>query len=94
MKRKIYTFKDHLKESFQDPEFRKVWEESEAEYQLVRSLIKKRLERKMTQVQLAQKAKTTQAVISRIEGMNANPSLATLKRLANALDSKLEIAFK
>jgi len=48
----------------------------------------------MSQRQLAKKMKTTQAVISRIESMNANPSLFLLKRLAEALDSKLILQFK
>lgn len=90
----MYTFEQHLKESLKDPEFRKVWEESEAEYQLSRALIQKRLAKKMSQQDLAEKAHTTQAVISRVEAMNSNPSLNLLKRLANALGVKLKIAFE
>lgn len=94
MKRRIYTFENHLKESLKDPEFRKAWEESEAEYQISRALIQKRLTQKMSQQDLAEKAFTTQAVISRVESMNSNPSLNLLKRLASALGVKLKIAFE
>ncbi|RJR24761.1 XRE family transcriptional regulator [Candidatus Microgenomates bacterium] len=94
MKNKIYTFEDHLKESLNDPEFKKAWEETEVEYQLAKELIEKRLNRKMSQRELAQKAKTTQAVISRIETMEANPSLSLLKKIASTLDKKLVIYFK
>ena len=48
----------------------------------------------MSQGDLAEKAHTTQAVISRIEIMDSNPSLNLLKRLANALGVKLKIAFE
>jgi len=94
VKNKIYTFEDHLKESLKDPEFRKIWEETELEYQLAKQLIEKRLKKKLSQRQLAKKLKTSQAVISRIETMGGNPSLSLLKRIARALDSKLTIQFK
>ncbi len=90
-KQKIFTFKDNLQESLKDPVFKKAWQESETEYQLACQLIEKRLAKKISQRQLAQKVGTTQAVISRIESMNANPSIDLLKRLASALDSKLSV---
>lgn len=92
-KRPIYTFEDHLKESLKDPEFKKEWEDSEAEYQLGRRLIEARLNKKMSQRDLAKKIGTSQAAISRIEGMDGNPSLALLKRIAKGLDTKLSISF-
>ena len=88
---KIYTFRQHLKESLKDPEFRKAWEDSEAEYQISRALIAARLERKISQRELAKAANTTQAVISRLESMSANPSIALLQKVASALNLKLKI---
>ena len=93
MKNKIYTLEVDLKNRLKNPEFRKLWKESEVEYQLARKLIEKRLAKNISQRYLAKKVKTTQAVISRIESMNSNPSLNFLKRLAIALDSRLEIRF-
>lgn len=94
MKNKFYyTFEDDLKERLKNPKFRKAWEETEVEYQLARRLIEKRSLRKISQRELARQAKTTQAVISRIEGMSSNPSVGLLKRLAQALNSRLEIRF-
>ena len=94
MKNKLYTFEDHLKESLKDPDFRKVWEESEPEYLLARDIIKKRIEKKMSQRDLAKKLKTSQSVFSRIETMNANPSLFLLKRIAKVLEADLQVSFK
>ena len=95
MKNKLYyTFEDDLKERLKDPEFRKVWEETEPEFLLAKELIRKRLQKKMSQRQLAKKLKTSQAVISRIETMSANPSLSLLKRIAKALDVNLQVGFK
>lgn len=94
MKNKIYTFQDHLKESLKDPEFKKAWEESELEYQIATQLIEARLAKNLSQRDLAKKMKTSQAVVSRLESMNANPSLSLLKRITQALDVKLTINFK
>lgn len=89
-----YTFEQHLKESLKDPEFRKAWADSEIEYQLGRKLIEARLKRNISQRELAKRAHTTQAVISRIEGMNSNPSICMLKKLAGALGLKLKVGFE
>lgn len=93
MKNKFYTFKNDLQGRLKNPEFRRLWKGSEVEYELAGKLIERRLIKKISQRELAQRAKTTQAVISRIESLNANPSLLLLKRLAYALDSHLEIRF-
>lgn len=94
MKRKTYTLEDHLKESLKNPAFRKAWEESEAEYQISRSLIAARIKRKISQQQLAREANTTQAVISRLENMTANPSIGLLQKIAQALNLKVKIQFE
>ncbi|KKP61732.1 MAG: Toxin-antitoxin system, antitoxin component, Xre family [Candidatus Levybacteria bacterium GW2011_GWA2_37_36] len=90
----VYTFQDHLKHSLKDPQFEMTWKKSQVEYDLASALIKKRLSKNFSQRILAKKVNTTQAVISRIETMSANPSLLLLKRLAEALDSKLILQFK
>lgn len=94
MKNKIYTFEYDLKKRLKNPEFKKAWEDSEVEYQLAKRLIESRLAKKMSQRQLAKKVKTTQAVISRIETMSANPSLSLIKRIAEKLDLKVSLTFK
>lgn len=91
MKNKLYMFRDHLKDSLKNPKFKKEWEKSELEYQLACQLIEKRLSKKMSQRALAKKINSTQAVVSNIETMTSNPSLSLLKRIAEALDSKLQI---
>jgi len=77
-----------------NPEFRREWEALEPEYQLKREIIGARIRKKMTQEELAKKAGTAQAVISRLENMTVKPSLALLERVAKALDSRLVIKLK
>lgn len=90
----IYFLEDHLRESLKNPAFRKAWEASEVEYQLSRQIISERLRRKMTQQDLAKKAKTTQAVVSRIERMTENVSVRLLKRIADAFGKRLRVQFE
>ncbi|HNY04451.1 MAG TPA: helix-turn-helix transcriptional regulator [Candidatus Woesebacteria bacterium] len=88
---KLPSYKEDLKKRLEDPQFRKAWKESEPEYLLSCQIIEKRLKKKMSQRDLAKKANTTQAVISRIESMNANPSIELLKKISLGLDSHLTI---
>ena len=94
MKNKIYRFRDHLREQLQDPEFKKEWQKTEAKYLLACKIIETRLSQKMSQRQLAKKAKTTQTVISRVESMSVNPSVDLLQRIAAALGKNLTISFR
>lgn len=94
MKRNTYTLQDHIQESLRNPEFKKEWEKSELNYQLSRALIKKRLAQNISQTNLAKRANTTQAVISRLENMTVNPSLRLLQRIARALNVSLKIQFE
>lgn len=91
--RKMITFEEVKRDLMKDPEFRKEWERSEPEYQLNRAIIKARIDKKMTQKELAKRAKTTQAVISRIQNSSVSPTLALVQRIAEAMGKKLEIKF-
>jgi len=94
MKSRIYTFKEDLKERLKDPEFKKVWEDSEPEYMLADSIIRKTIQKKINYKQLARKAKITNTTLNNILFMNANPLLSTLKKISQALDSKIVLQFK
>lgn len=84
---------EYIQEQLKNPAFRKEWEKSAASYQVTRELIQVRIAKKLSQRQLAQKAGTTQAVISRIENMNVSPTIGLLERIAASLGKKLEIRF-
>jgi ribosome-binding protein aMBF1 (putative translation factor) len=84
---KEYTFREDLRNRLKDPEFKKAWEDFELEYQIATQLIEARLAKKLSQRDLAKKMKTSQAVISRIEGMDGNPSISLLRRFAQALNT-------
>lgn len=77
-----------------NPEFRRLYEESQPEFEITKAIIRARIERKITQRELARRMKTTQSVISRLEQAKTTPSLSFLKRLAKALNATLQIQFK
>lgn len=89
--------RDDLDKTFdrlmKDPNFKKVWDEGEADYQLGRQIIQARIDKKISQSDLAKRANTTQAVISRIESMNVSPTLQMASRIAKALGKSLRISF-
>lgn len=87
--KQVYTFQKDLKERLKNPKFKKAWEDSEVEYLLAKQLIEARISKKLSQRELAKKLHTSQAAISRLESMRGNPSLLLLKRIAQALDTKL-----
>ena len=90
---KDLTLDEYLAEQLKDPDFKREWEESEAGYQLTRELLRARIKGRISQRQLAQRAGTTQAVISRIENMSVSPSIGLVQRIVNSLGKKLEIKF-
>ncbi|KKS33104.1 MAG: Transcriptional regulator, XRE family [Candidatus Amesbacteria bacterium GW2011_GWA2_42_12] len=91
---KNVTWKDFRKELLADPEVAKEVKRLEPEYQLANSLITTRIKRRLTQAQLAKKAKTNQASISRLEWASSKPSLSLLRKIASALDANLITRFE
>jgi len=79
------------KELLADPDVRREYDRLGPEYALISSMIRKRIEKKMTQEALAKKIGTKQSAISRIESGNGNPSLAFMQKIASALGSRLRL---
>ena len=74
-----------------DSEVVKALEDNAFEYQLIRKIIEARIEKNLTQKQLADLVGTRQSNISRFESGNYNPSITFITKLAKALDKKIEI---
>ena len=66
---------------------------SSAELTIAQAMIDARKESGLTQKQLSERTGIAQADISKLERGNANPSILTLKRLADAMDMTLKIEF-
>lgn len=89
-----YKFVDSkilIKKLLSDPEVKRLYDEMESEYQVISAVIGKRLEKKMSQKDLANRVGTKQSAISRLESGNSNPSIQFLDKVAKALDGQLQI---
>ena len=93
MKRQHLDFEIWEKEALKDPELRAEYDKLQPEFALIQAVIDARIKKRVTQKMLAEKIGTKQSVISRLESGRANPSIAFLKKLANALNTRLEIRF-
>lgn len=87
------NFRETLDVQLENPKFKKEWDALEPEFQVVQAILQGRQEKNLTQKQLAEKTGITQADISRLENGESNPSLSTLKRLAEGLGKKLRVEF-
>lgn len=87
-------FSEYKKLKMQDKEFKEEYNKLGPEYEIISALIKARKEQKISQVELAKRAHTDQAHISRLEGGSYNPSLNFLKRIADGLNMDIHISFE
>ncbi len=77
----------------QSPAAARAYEEARAAYDVGRMVRDMREARGLSQRQLAERMGTTQSVVGRLESGGSRPTLATLERVAEALDLMLEVRF-
>ena len=75
-----------------DKDIREAYNNLGPEFALMAALIEKRLERGLTQKELAKKIGTKQSAIARLESGNYNPTVELLEKVAKALKAKLTIS--
>jgi len=85
------TLKEFDKMLFSDPDVKAAYERLKPEYDLIGQLIRKRLNKGMTQSDVAKKMKTKQASVSRLESGDFNISLKRYAQYAEAVGSQLQI---
>jgi transcriptional regulator with XRE-family HTH domain len=77
-----------------DPNFKAGYDALEEEFALASLVIEARTRAKLTQAELADKMGTSQSTVARLESGKAAPSLSTLRRIAKATGTRLEISFE
>jgi ribosome-binding protein aMBF1 (putative translation factor) len=80
-------------EWMKDPDFVKEYDTLEEEFALARAVIKARIKSGLTQKEIAERMKTTQPFVARMEGGRQLPSVASLFKFAKATGLKLQISF-
>ena len=61
---------------------------------VAKAIVNRREAQRLSQRELARRAKTTQAVISRIENGNVSVGLQMLQRIADALGTRIDIVLR
>jgi transcriptional regulator with XRE-family HTH domain len=84
--------KDYRRQLLEDPEVAAAHRRLQPKLELGRQILGLRLQRGWTQRELAQRAGTRQANISRLENAQLNPSVDTLQRVADALSVRLTVS--
>ena len=74
-----------------DPHVRVEYDALEDEFALIAQLIEARGRAGLTQAQLAERMGTKQAAVARLEGGRVRPSLATLRRYAEATGARIVV---
>jgi transcriptional regulator with XRE-family HTH domain len=87
------TWEQFMERNLRDPEFAARWAESLPTIDLAVNICRVREERGLTQKQLAEAAGLSQPRITEIERSDANPTLLTITRIANALGVRVERLF-
>ena len=88
-------FEDMLNERLKDPEFKKGYDALEREFALASDLISLRAKKKLSQKELAKKARTSvKAVVNLESGDYENLSMPTLEKVGRVLGVRPEIHFK
>lgn len=89
-------YEDYKKRALLDPKFRRLYEQPSDDVFVETALALVRLRHRLglTQAELARKVGTSQQAIARVESLDyRGHSLATLQKIAAALDKKVRIEF-
>ena len=87
-------FSDVKERLLSNPEVKAEYEKNELEYKLIRDIIQTRIDKNISQKELAELIGTKQSNISRLESGEYNPSIQFLKKVAKAMGKELEIILK
>ncbi|OHA24687.1 MAG: hypothetical protein A3B11_00710 [Candidatus Taylorbacteria bacterium RIFCSPLOWO2_01_FULL_44_26] len=85
------TFKQSMVEFLSDPAKKKVYDSLEVEFKIYNALVKARIEKKLTQKQLAQKLGIAQSALARFESGRTNPTLSFLQKITSGLGLKITV---
>ncbi len=91
------SLKDILERELKDNEFKDLYKKEQIKNAIAKMVVTMRQKAHLTQQELADRAHTTQQVISRLEkGSDSSrmPSLDLLCRLAEAANGEIDISFK
>lgn len=88
------TWSELRRKRLEKPAARAGYQNAKLAYELGRQVRELREAHGLSQRQLAERMRTTQSVIARLEAGGSKPSLSTLERVASALGTSIDIRFR
>ena len=88
---KAYSFHDVFGKDLKSATFKRAYIHEIVHLCLARQMREIRIAKKLTQKDVAHKAKMSQSVVARIESGKHSPSLHTIERIANVFDKELQL---
>lgn len=85
------NWNEFKKELLKDPAIKQDYKKLEPEYKLARDILRARLNKKLTQTELAKKAGVSQVIIARLESGTSNPTVETINKVAGVLGKELKL---
>ena len=85
------THKQVMEEFLKVPANKKVYDDLEVEFAIYNALVRARIEKKLTQRELARKIGVAQSALARFESGRTNPTLSFLKKVTVGLGLKLTV---
>ncbi len=88
----MVSFNEFKKKALANPEVKEEYENLKPIFEIKKQLLQARLEKGLTQEEVAKKMYTSKSNISRLESLNNKyiPNLMTLIKYANALNCKID----
>lgn len=91
--KKPITFQQFKAKALSNPVIKDEYDRLQPTFEVISALIEARTKLGVSQELLAERVKTRQSAISRLESGRANPSLEFLQKIATALGAKLQVRF-
>jgi len=88
------SFDELEQQLLKNPAVRKAYDDLEPSYMVATSLIRARLDKKLTQQEVAGRAGVSTAVVMRLESAVGNPRVQSINRVAEVLELRLALVDK
>ena len=79
------THREFMRKLLKNPEFKRVWEERAFEREIFQAIVRARIQKKLTQKELAEKIGITQSALARFESGRSNPTFVFLRKVTQGL---------
>ena len=85
------NWKKFKKELLKNPGVKQEYKKLEPEYKLAQELLSARINKNLTQTEVAKKAGISQVMVARLESGSSNPTLETISRVAKVLGKEVKL---